>query len=242
MEVFMGTPHNEASNGDIAKIVLMPGDPLRAKFIAETYLEDVVQFNTVRNMFGYTGMYRGKRISVMGSGMGMPSMGIYSYELYTMYGVESIIRIGSAGALLDDLNCMDVVLAMSASTNSNYASQYKLPGVIAPTADFDLLKTAFDEAGKLGVRVKAGNVLSSDTFYSDDTSANDAWHKMGVMCVEMESAALYLNAQRLGKKALCILTISDHIYKKEELDAKQRQIGFTNMMEIALNTAINFAD
>lgn len=236
----MSTPHNAANLGDIAKTVLMPGDPLRAKFIADTFLENVTQFNTVRNMFGYTGEYKGKKVSVMGSGMGMPSIGIYSYELYSMYDVDNIIRIGSAGALSDDLNCMDVVLASTASTNSNYAAQYKLPGTIAPTANFTLLKTAYDEAAKLGIDVTVGNVLSSDTFYSDDKDANDLWKKMGVLCVEMESAALYLNAQRLGKNALCILTISDHLYKNEELDAYQRQTSFTNMMEIALNTAINF--
>ena len=235
----MGTPHNEAKNGDIAKTVLMPGDPLRAKFIAQNYLEDVRQFNGVRNMFGYTGIYKGKKLSVMGSGMGMPSIGIYSYELYSMYDVINIIRIGSAGALSDDLNCMDVVFAMSACTDSNYASQYKIPGIIAPTADFMLLQTAYEQAKKLNIDVTVGSVLSSDCFYNDNQDANDAWKKMGVKCIEMESAALYLNAARLGKRAFSILTISDHIYKHQELDAMQRQTSFTNMMEIALNTAIN---
>ncbi|MBQ3601655.1 MAG: purine-nucleoside phosphorylase [Lachnospiraceae bacterium] len=234
----MGTPHNGANIGDIAKTVLMPGDPLRAKFIADNYLEDVVCFNTVRNMFGYTGTYKGKKISVMGHGMGMPSVGIYSYELYDQYGVEEIIRIGSAGALADDVDVMDIVIAMGASTNSNYASQYKLPGILAPIADFGLLRKAVEIAEGKNCKVKVGNVLSSDTFYCDDENANDAWKKMHVLAVEMEAAALYYNAARLGKKALCILTISDHIYTHKELSAKERQTGFTQMMEIALETAI----
>ena len=228
------TPHNAAKEGEIAKTVLMPGDPLRAKFIAEQYLTDVTCFNQVRNMLGYTGTYEGKRISVMGGGMGMPSVGIYSYELYNFYGVESIIRIGSAGALSDNVRVRDVVAAMSASTNSNYAAQYQLPGTIAPTADFGLLERAVAVAREKNIPIKVGNILSSDTFYSADTTANDKWKSMGVLCVEMEAAALYMNAAQAGKKALCLLTISDHIYTGEALSAKERQTSFRDMMEIAL--------
>lgn len=234
----MSTPHNKANVGDIAKTVLMPGDPLRAKYIAEEFLDDVVCFNTVRNMFGYTGTYKGKPLSVMGHGMGMPSMGIYSYELYDQYGVENIIRIGSAGGLSDEVDLMDIVIAMGASTNSNYASQYKLPGVLAPIADFGLLRTAVEVAEKKQCKVQVGNILSSDTFYTDDSKDNDLWKRMHVLAVEMESAALYYNAARLGKKALCILTISDHLYSGKELSAEERQTGFRQMMEIALETGI----
>lgn len=234
----MSTPHNKANVGDIAKTVLMPGDPLRAKYIAEEFLDNVVCFNTVRNMFGYTGTYKGKPLSVMGHGMGMPSMGIYSYELYDQYGVENIIRIGSAGGLSDEVDLMDIVIAMGASTNSNYASQYKLPGILAPIADFGLLRTAVEVAEKKQCKVQVGNILSSDTFYTDDPKDNDLWKRMHVLAVEMESAALYYNAARLGKKALCILTISDHLYSGTELSAEERQTGFRQMMEIALETGI----
>lgn len=237
----MGTPHNAAQKGEIAKTVLMPGDPLRAKFIAENYLEQVTCFNTVRNMLGYTGEYKGKKISVMGHGMGMPSIGIYSYELFEQYGVDQIIRIGSAGGLADDVDLMDIVIAMGASTNSNYAAQYKLPGTIAPIADYDLLRKAVEVAEEKNCRVRVGNVLSSDTFYTDDKDANDLWKKMHVLAVEMESAALYCNAARLGKKALCILTISDHLYSGKQLSADERQTGFKQMMEIALETGIQFS-
>ncbi len=233
----MATPHNGAEKGDIAKTVLMPGDPLRAKFIAETYLTNVKCFNTVRNMFGYTGEYNGKKVSVMGGGMGMPSIGIYSYELFNFYDVDNIIRIGSAGAYSDDINVRDLVIGMGACTNSNYASQYKLPGTFAPIADYGLLRKAVDAAEKKGINVRVGNVLSSDTFYCDDATANDQWKKMGVMCVEMEAAALYMNAARCGKKALCMLTISDHIYKDEALSAEERQTSFHEMMEVALELA-----
>ncbi len=228
------TPHNGAGEGEIAKTVLMPGDPLRAKYIAETYLEDAVCFNTVRNMLGYTGTYQGKRISVMGGGMGIPSIGIYSYELYHFYGVESIIRIGSAGGYADELEVMDIVIGMGACTNSNYAQQYGLPGTFAPIADYELLQKAVDVAARQGKKVRVGNILSSDVFYADDPTAADRWKQMGVLAVEMEAAALYMNAARAGKKALCILTISDHLYKPQELTAEQRQTGFGSMMEIAL--------
>lgn len=235
----MGTPHNAAESGMIAKTVLMPGDPLRAKYIAENYLENVTCFNTVRNMLGYTGEYKGKKLSVMGHGMGMPSIGIYSYELYDIYGVDNIIRIGSAGAFADDVELKDIVIAMGASTNSNYASQYKLPGSFAPIADYGLLRKAVEVAEEKQYKVKVGNVLSSDTFYTDSRTDNDLWKRMHVLAVEMEAAALYCNAARLGRKALCILTISDHLYSGKELSAEERQTGFNQMMEIALETGIN---
>lgn len=230
----MATPHNEALEGQIAKTVLMPGDPLRAQFIAENFMEDVTCFNTVRNMLGFTGTYKGKKVSVMGSGMGMPSIGIYSYELFSMYGVDHIIRIGSAGGLSNDVKVRDIVIGMGASTNSNFAAQYKLPGTFAPLADFSLIRRAVETAEKENINVVVGNVLSSDTFYTDSSSDNDLWKKMNVLCVEMESAALYMNAARLGKKALGIFTISDHLYTGESLSAKERQETFTDMMKIAL--------
>jgi purine-nucleoside phosphorylase, family 1 (deoD) len=232
--IYMGTPHNGADKGDIARTVLMPGDPLRAKYIADTYLEDVKCFNTVRNMFGYTGTYKGKRISVMGGGMGMPSIGIYSYELYHFYDVDAIIRIGSAGAMQDDVNVMDLVIGMGACTNSSYADQYQLPGTFAPIPDYGLLEKAVNTAREKGASVRVGNILSSDVFYNDRTDFNDRWKRMGVLAVEMEAAALYMNAARAGKKALCILTISDHLYREDSLSAEDRQTGFRQMMEIAL--------
>lgn len=228
------TAHNGAKKGEIAKTVLMPGDPLRAKYIAETYLESPVQVTSVRNMLGFTGTYKGKGISVMGGGMGMPSMGIYSYEMYHFYDVDQIIRIGSAGALQDQVKLMDVVIAMGACTDSNYAYQFGLPGTFAPVADYGLLVKAAEAAGKLGTKVVVGNVLSSDIFYNHDTNVNDKWRGMGVLAVEMETAALYMNAAAAGKKALCLLTISDLIYGEEKLSAEERQLGFGKMMEIAL--------
>lgn len=231
------TPHIGAKPADIAKTVLMPGDPLRAKFIADNYLEDVVCFNTVRNMFGFTGTYHGKRVSVMGSGMGIPSIGIYSYELYNFYDVDNIIRIGSAGGIADDIKLRDIVIGMGASTNSNFAAQYKLPGTYAPIADFGLLRKAVEAAEKLEVKTVVGNILSSDTFYDDNPDTNSLWRKMNVLCVEMEAAALYMNAARAGKKALCILTISDHVFTGESLSAEDRQNTFRDMMEIALELA-----
>lgn len=230
----MSTPHNGAEKGDIAKTVLMPGDPLRAKYIADTYLKDVKCFNTVRNMFGYTGTYEGKEVSVMGSGMGMPSIGIYSFELYHFYDVDQIIRIGSAGGISDKVKVRDLVIGMGASTNSNFASQYKLPGTFAPIADFGLLRKAVEIAEEKNIPVAVGNILSSDTFYTDDETANDQWKKMQILCVEMEAAALYMNAARAGKKALCMLTISDHLYTGEALSAEERQTSFHEMMEVAL--------
>lgn len=232
------TPHIEAKAGDFAKTVLMPGDPLRAKFIAETYLENIRCVNQVRGMLGFTGTYKGKEVSVMGSGMGMPSIGIYSYELYNFYDVDNIIRVGSAGAIQDDINVMDVVIGMGATMVSSYADQFGCPGHLAPLADYHLLSTAVESAKELGTEVKVGNILSEDIFYNDRPNSKDCFKKMGVMAVEMESGALYLNAARAGKRALCILTISDHIYRPEELTSRQRQLGFGKMIEVALETAI----
>ena len=231
------TPHISAKASEIAKTVLMPGDPLRAKFIADNYLEDLVCFNTIRNMFGYTGTYKGNKVSVMGSGMGMPSIGIYSYELFNFYDVDNIIRIGSAGGIAEDIKLRDIVIGMGTSTNSNFADQYKLPGTFAPIADFGLLRKAVEAAEKLGVKTVVGNILSSDTFYDDNSEANSSWRKMNVLCVEMEAAALYMNAARAGKRALCILTISDHVFTGEALSAEDRQNTFRDMMEIALELA-----
>ena len=234
----MSTPHNEANLGDIAKTVIMPGDPLRAKYIAENFLDNYKLVNSVRGILTYTGKYKGKELTIMASGMGMPSMGIYSYELYNVYDVDNIIRIGSAGAFDDDLNLMDIVLGMGSCTDSNFAAQYNLPGIYAPIADFTLLKTAYDVAEEKHFSVKVGNVLASDVFYNDDTTVNDRWKKMGVLAVDMESAALYMTAARCRKHALTILTISDHLYRGEKLSAQERQTGFTNMMETALETAV----
>lgn len=231
------TAHNSAKAGDFAKTVLMPGDPLRAKYIAETYLENPRQVNAVRNMFGYTGTYKGKEISVMGGGMGMPSIGIYSYEMFNFYDVDQVIRIGSAGAFQDNIKLMDVVIGMGACTDSNYAYQYGLPGTFAPIADYELLNRAVETAKRQGTNVVVGNVLSSDVFYNAMSNVNDLWRDMGVLAVEMEAAALYMNAAKAGKKALCMLTISDHLYTGESLSAEDRQLGFGKMMEIALELA-----
>ncbi|MCR5023738.1 MAG: purine-nucleoside phosphorylase [Lachnospiraceae bacterium] len=232
----MGTPHNSADKGDIAKTVLMPGDPLRAKLIAETYLEDPKCFNEIRGMLGYTGTYKGKRISIMGHGMGIPSIGIYTYELFNIYDVDNIIRIGSAGALQDNVNMMDVVIAMSASTDSNYPEQFGVPGTFAPTADFGLLEKAVAAAREIGATFHVGNINSTDTFYRND-EVDTKLRDMGILCSDMEVAGLYCNAARAGKHALGILTISDHIFRHEGLTAEQRQTSFTQMMEIALKVA-----
>lgn len=233
----MATPHNSAQKGDFAKTVLMPGDPLRAKFIAETFLEDARLVNNVRGIHGYTGTYQGVPVSVMASGMGMPSIGIYSHELYSQYGVENIMRIGSAGAISKKLKLRDVVAASGACTNSNFAHQYGLPGTFAPIADFRLLETAVQVARTMGVEMPVGNLLSSDTFY-DASESTMQWAKMGVLAVEMEAAALYMTAAYLGKRALAICSISDSIVTGEELSAQDRQTAFTTMMEIALKTAV----
>ncbi len=232
------TPHiNAKSKDEVAETILLPGDPLRAKFIAETFLEDVQTFNTVRNAFGYTGTYKGKRISVLGTGMGMPSMGIYSYELIHFYGVKNLIRIGSAGSFQENIKIRDIVFGMSTSTDSNFANQYGLPGTIAPTCSYELLEKATKIAKEKNIEYKAGNILSSDVFYGDDHDSWKKWQKMGIMCVEMEAAALYLNAQRAGVNALCILTISDSLVSGEATTSEERQLTFTKMMEIALELA-----
>ncbi len=231
------TPHNAAKYGEIAKTVLMPGDPLRAKFVAETFLTDIKQFNGVRNMFGFTGKYNGKEVSVMGSGMGMPSIGIYSYELFNFYDVENIIRIGTTGAISDDLNLGDLVIAQGSCTDSNYGAHFNLPGTFAPIASYRLLRGAVDAAEKLGIKYKVGNVLSSDVFYTGSFDGFLQWQKMGVLCAEMESAALYMNAAQAGKNALCVLTVSDCPMKGLETTAEERQTSFTNMMKVALSLA-----
>lgn len=232
------TPHiGVAEKGIIAETILLPGDPLRAKFIAENYLENPVQFNTVRNMFGYTGTYKGKKISVMGTGMGMPSIGIYSYELIHFYGVKNLIRIGSCGSIQEDLKVRDIVIGMSASTNSNYASQYNLPGTYAPTASFELLSKAMTIAKEKGIEPKVGNILSSDIFYDANPEVWKRWAEMGVLAIEMEAAALYMNAAKGKANALCILTVSDSIVTHELTTAEERQNTFTKMMEIALELA-----
>jgi purine-nucleoside phosphorylase len=233
----MATPHLQGNKGDYAPTVLMPGDPLRAKFIAETYLENVKCVNEIRNMFGYTGTYKGKPVSVQGSGMGQPSIGIYSYELYNFFGVESIIRVGTAGGIDDSVQLRDLILAQGACTNANYAAQYNLPGTYAPIASFRLLRNAADAADRLGFPVRVGNVFSSELFYDDADSLAD-WQKMGVLAVEMEAAALYMNAARAGKEALCICTVSDCPLREEFTTAEERQTGFTRMMELALETIV----
>ena len=231
------TPHISAMAGDFGRTVLMPGDPLRAKFIAETYLEDARLVNNVRGVQGYTGMYKGTRLSVMASGMGMPSMGIYSYELYNAYGVQTILRVGSAGALQPQIKVRDIVLGQGACTDSRWASQYDLAGDFAPICSFDVLKICVETAEAMNLPFHVGNLLSSDCFYGDDETANDGWRKMGVMAIEMEAAALYMNAARCGKQALAICTVSDHILTGEATSAMERQESFTQMMELALETA-----
>ena len=228
------TPHIGAQYGEIAPVVIMAGDPLRAKFMADKYLDNPVQFNNVRGMLGFTGTYKGKPVSVMGHGMGIPSIGIYTYELFNFYDVQTIIRIGSAGAYHTGLHIGDLVLAMGACTDSNYAAQYQLPGTFCPIADFGLLQKAVATCDELGYHYMVGNVVSSDVFYSDNPQG-DKWMKMGVLAVEMEAAALYMNAARAGKKAMAMFTVSDHIVTGEVTTAEQRQTTFTHMMDVALS-------
>lgn len=232
----MNTPHINTNGNRIAESILLPGDPLRAKLIAEKFLTDVVQFNEVRNMLGFTGKYKGKEISVMGTGMGIPSIGIYSYELISKFGVKNLIRVGSCGAMQENLNLYDVIIAQGASTNSNFAHQYGLPGTFAPIASYKLLSRAVDSANNLGINVQVGNVLSSDVFYNDSKDVDLLWKKMGILGVEMEAAALYMNAARLGVNALCILTVSDNLITHEETTAEERQNSFLNMIRISLET------
>ena len=233
----MSTPHNEANLGDIAKTVIMPGDPLRAKYIAENFLDEYKLVNSVRGMYAYTGKYKGKEITVMASGMGMPSIGIYCHELYTQYGVETIIRIGSCGAYQEHINVRDIIVAQGACTNSNWQHQYGLPGSLSAIADFKLVKDAYEYATNKGFKVHVGNILSSDIFYNDQPEVWKKWAQLGCLGVEMESYALYTTAASLGKKALCILTVSDHFLKDEITTAEERQNSFTQMMEVALEIA-----
>ncbi len=229
----MATPHINAEKGDFAKTVLMPGDPLRAKFIAENFLEDAVLVTSVRNILGYTGTYKGKKVSVMASGMGMPSMGIYSYELFNCFDVENIIRIGTAGSIAPQVKLKSIIIGMAASFDSNYGRQFNMPGTYSPTASYKLLKAATDTAERLGLNVHVGNIFSSDLFY-DDASSTLEWAKMGVLGVEMESAALYMNAARAGKNALCICTVSDELPTGNHCTVEERQQTFTDMMKLAL--------
>lgn len=231
------TPHIAAKKGDFAQTVLMPGDPLRAKFIAENFLDKTRLVNNLRGIQGYTGYYKNNRVSVMASGMGQPSIGIYSYELFNFYDVENIIRVGSCGCFDKDLHVRDLILAMGACTNGNYAAQYNLPGTFCPIADFGLLKKAASECEKKTLNYKVGNVLSSDMFY-DDADSGMLWTKMGVLGVEMEAAALYMNAARAGKKALAVLSVSDSfVHKEENLSGDEREKSFTDMMKVALEIA-----
>jgi len=236
----MSTPHNEALQGAFAKTVLMPGDPLRARFIAETFLQDAELVNNVRGIQGYTGRYQGVSVSVMSSGMGIPSIGIYSHELFHVYDVDNIIRVGSAGAISPRLKLRDVVMAQGACTDSNYAHQYGLPGTFAPIADFTLLETAVAVARRMGIEPPVGNLLSSDVFYNKAGNTLD-WGAMGVLAIEMETAALYCNAAEAGRRALTICTVSDSLVTGEELPPAERQTSFTQMMEIALGVAVELA-
>ncbi len=239
------TPHINATPSDFAKTVLMPGDPLRAKFIAENFLENAKLVNNVRGIHGYTGTYKGVPVSVMASGMGMPSIGIYSYELFNFFGVDNIIRVGSAGGMSEKVKVRDIIIAQGACTDSNYAHTFKLPGTFSAIADFRLLKTAVDKADELKLKCCVGNVLSSDIFYNDlsdvpeNMTPTALWGKMGVLGVEMEAAALYMNAARSGKNALAILTVSDHLLTGESLSAEERQNTFTDMMKLSLETAVS---
>lgn len=231
------TVHNHAKYGEIAKTVLMPGDPMRARFIAEHFLANPVLVNNVRCVQGYTGKWKNIPVTVMASGMGIPSIGIYSYELYTEYGVENIIRVGTAGGLQDGLQLKDVVFGLGACTDSNFMNQFKLPGSFAPLAGYELLRAAEQAANALGIQPVVGSILSSDVFYNDDPSTNDAWKKMNVLAVEMEAAGLYATAARCGKQALCICTISDHLYREEKMSPEDRETSLTQMITIALDTA-----
>ncbi len=230
------TPHIKASPDDVAKVVLMPGDPLRARFVAENFLVDPVLFNDVRGVQGYTGTWNGKRVSVMASGMGMPSIGIYSYELYNFFDVDCILRIGSAGALQEKVKLRDIVFGMGACTNSSYADQYGLGGSFAPICDFFTLESAVRLAREKGLSYHVGNLFSSDTFY-DEAGGGLKWSKMGVLAVEMEAAALYMNAARAGKRALAICTVSDSLVTGEATTSDERMSGFTDMMRLALDVA-----
>ena len=241
----MSTPHINANNGDFADTVLMPGDPLRSRFIAENFLKDAKLVNDVRGVQGYTGFYNGKKVSVMASGMGMPSIGIYSYELYNFFNVKNIIRVGSAGSYNADVKLRDIVLAQAACTDSNFVKQFGLPGDFSPIADFGLLTKAASVEKSSGLTYHIGNILSSDRFYGDNAGLPDwkqpvsLWSKMGVLAVEMEAAALYMNAARAGKRALAICTVSDSLITGEATTAEERQNSFTDMIRLALETAVS---
>ena len=240
----MSTPHNSAAPGAFAKTVLMPGDPLRSQFIAETFLENPVLVNNVRGVQGHTGTYKGVKVSVMASGMGMPAIGIYSHELFNFFDVENIIRVGSAGAIQENIHLYDLVLAQGACTDSNFLHQYHIDGTFAPIASYEMLRRAVASCEQVGATYHVGNVLSTDNFYNDDEGMPEvlqtvpAWIKMGVMACEMEAAGLYMTAARWKKNALCICTISDHMLTGEALPAEERQTSFTQMMEVALETAV----
>ncbi len=239
------TPHINAEPKDFAPTVLMPGDPLRSQFIAENFLTDAKLVNNVRGVQGYTGLYRGSPVSVMASGMGMPSIGIYSYELFNFFGVENILRVGSAGAISKNVHVRDVLLGQGACTTSRYAHTFRLPGDFAPIADWKLLSVSASIAEEMGLSFHVGNLLSSDVFYNDmegispESSPAVLWSRMGVLAIEMEAAALYMNAARAGKRALAICTVSDHVLTGESLPAHERQVSFTDMMELALRTAVS---
>ena len=234
----MATPHIAAEKGDFAKTVLMPGDPLRAKFIAENFLTQAKLVNNVRGIQGYTGKYCGKEISVMASGMGMPSISIYAYELYNFFDVENIIRVGTAGGMNKKVKIRDIVLGQGACTDSGFASQFNLCGNLCPIADFGLLKGAYDIAQEMGLEAHVGNLYSTDVFYNDDSTTTEKWARLGVLAVEMEAAALYMTASRFGKKALAICTVSDHLITGESTSAEERQTTFTDMMKLALELGI----
>lgn len=231
----MPTPHIEAKDGEIAESILLPGDPLRAKYIAENFMTDVVMFNRVRNMLGFTGYYKGKRVSVMGSGMGMPSIGIYSYELIKFYGVKQLIRVGSAGSIQSDVHIKDIVIAQGASTNSNFSKQFKVRGEVAAISDYSLLSKAASRAEELNLRYHVGNIMSSDTFYDFEKGSWKRWAKMGVACLEMEAFALFLTAASLRAKALTICTISDSLVTGETMDHQDRETALGDMIGLALD-------
>ncbi len=239
----MGTPHINAQENDFANVVLMPGDPLRARWIAENFLHDYKEVTNVRGILGYTGLTKnGKRVSVMASGMGQPSIGIYSYELYTHYGVDTIIRVGTCGSYREDIDLFDVLICTTASTDSNWAHQYHVEGTYSAGSDFLLAVAAYEEAQKAKIPFHAGNILSADVFYDDDPNTWKNWAKMGLMGVEMESYALYCNAARLNKRALCLLTVTDHFIKKDKkATAEERQLGLGKMIGVAIATAERFA-
>ena len=236
------TAHIGATPDKVANVVLMPGDPKRSRFIAENFLEGAVLFNDLRGVQGYTGTYRGRRVSVMASGMGMPSMGIYSYELFTAFGVQAILRVGTVGGMAEEVRVRDLILGMGASTDSAFAAQYHLPGSFAPLCSYPLLSAAARVAEERGMRYHVGNLLSTDVFYWDDPDDNERWRRLGILGVEMEAAALYMNAARCQKQALAVCTVSNHLLTGEETTAAERETTFTDMMTVARETALTVAE